>query len=66
MSTTNSNPVDSTQRCTGFVFWAVLPDGRHNSISATNLIDAPRRARTLGAKELWVKNLASGRSARMM
>ncbi len=50
---------------TGFVFWVVLPDGRHNSLTCDSLYYAPQRARSLGAKELWVKNLATGNSSRM-
>lgn len=38
------------------VFWCVLPDGRHNSVSTSNLLEAPRRARALGAVKLFGKN----------
>jgi hypothetical protein len=45
-----------------YTFWCVLPDGRHNSISTSNVLEAPRRARALGAVQLFGKNLASGQS----
>lgn len=45
-----------------FTFWCVLPNGRHNSISTDNLVDAPKRARALGAVKLFGKNVASGKS----
>ncbi len=48
-----------------FTFWCVLPDGRHNSISTENMLEAPRRARALGAVKLFGKNLANGKSFEM-
>jgi hypothetical protein len=55
----------SEERFTGFLFWVVLPDGRHNSLSCNSLYYAPQRARALGAKKLFVKNLASGNVAQV-
>jgi len=43
-------------------FWCVLPDGRHNSVSTSNLLEAPKRARALGAVKLFGKNSATGES----
>lgn len=67
MSTANTlaNQKSSEERYTGFLFWVVLPDGRHNSLSCTSLYYAPQRARALGAKSLFVKNLASGNVSQM-
>lgn len=39
---------------TSVIFYAVLSNGKHNSISTTNLIEAQQRARSLGALELRV------------
>jgi hypothetical protein len=45
------------------IFWAVLPDGRTNSVSSTNLIGATRRAReVLGATKLFVFDVKTRRS----
>jgi hypothetical protein len=41
-------------------FWCVLPDGRHNSVSTSNLLEAPRRARALGAVKLFGKQGTAG------
>jgi len=38
------------------IFWCKFADGRENSISTTNLIEAKQRARTLNASKLFVKN----------
>lgn len=35
------------------IFWAVLSDGRTNSVTATNIFEAKRRASALGAKKLF-------------
>lgn len=43
------------------IFWCKLPSGNLNSISTNNLIEAPRRARALGAAALFGKDMASGR-----
>lgn len=51
---------NTTEEFTGFVFWVVLPDGRHNSLSTNSLYYAPQRARALDAKHLYGKNLATG------
>lgn len=45
------------------IYWCVLQDGSHNSVTASNNFEAQRRARTLGARELWVKNMSSGAKA---
>ena len=42
------------------VFWCVLQNGRHNSVSTTNNIEAISRARALNAAKLFGKNLATG------
>ncbi len=39
---------------THVIFYAVLPNGKHNSVSTTNLVEAIQRARTLGARNLFV------------
>ncbi len=61
----NANTVSSEDSYTGFVFWAVLPDGRHNSVSTNSLYYAPQRARALGAKHCFGKNLATGNVFKM-
>lgn len=43
------------------VFWCKLPNGNLNSISTNNVLEAPRRARALGASALFGKDMASGR-----
>lgn len=43
-----------------YIFWCKLPGGRENSVSTDNLIEAPRRARSLGATALFGKSLATG------
>ncbi len=43
-----------------FTFWCILADGRHNSITADTLYDAPRRARAIGAVKLFCKNPVTG------
>ncbi len=43
-----------------YIFWCKLADGRENSISTSNLYEAPRRARKLGAVALFGKNLSTG------
>lgn len=48
-----------------FTFWCILADGRHNSISTNNLSEAPRRARALGAVQLFGKNGATGKTFEM-
>lgn len=45
-----------------FIFWCKLANGNENSISTNNLIEAPRRARALGAVKLFGKNTATGES----
>lgn len=45
------------------IFWCVLANGNHNSVSATNTFEAQRRARTLDAKKLFCKNFATGNTA---
>ena len=42
------------------IFWCVLPNGRHNSISTDNMLEAPKRARALGATKLFGKNMTTG------
>lgn len=44
------------------IFWAVLPDGRTNSVSSTNIIEAKRRASGLGAKKLFCFDVEKGDS----
>ena len=39
-----------------FVFWCQLPQGRLNSVTASNLFDAKFRAKALGAVTLFIKN----------
>ena len=39
------------------IFWAVLENGKNNSVSSTNVFEATRRARDLGAKNLFVFEL---------
>ena len=36
-----------------FTFWCILANGRRNSISTSNLLEAPKRARALGAVQLF-------------
>lgn len=45
------------------IFWCVLMNGNHNSVTASNIFEAQRRARTLDAKKLFCKNMQSGNSA---
>lgn len=42
------------------IFWCVFADGRQNSISTVNLIEAKQRARALNAAKLFVKNFDNG------
>lgn len=42
------------------LFWCKLACGRENSVTATNIFDAQRRARALSAKKLFCKNLQNG------
>lgn len=45
------------------IFWAVLPDGRTNSVSTTSITEATRRARNLlGATKLFVFDVKTRRS----
>lgn len=45
------------------IFWAVLTDGRTNSVSSTNIEEATRRARSLlGATKLFVFDVKARRS----
>lgn len=47
------------------IFWAKLGDGRTNSISSTNLIEAKRRAQDIGATALFVYDVASRTSRKV-
>jgi hypothetical protein len=49
----------------GFLFWCNLPDGRACSITETNLFDAPRRARELGAVTCFCKNPSTGKTMQL-
>lgn len=42
-----------------FIFWCKLANGNLNSVSTSNLLEAPRRARELGAVKLFGKNMAN-------
>jgi hypothetical protein len=44
-----------------FTFWCTLPNGQELSVSTSNLQEAPRRARALGACKLFGKNRATGK-----
>lgn len=48
-----------------FIFWCVLQNGKHNSVTADNIYEAKRRARTLNARQLFVKNIAAGQSSQV-
>ena len=48
-----------------FIFWCILENGNHNSVTADNLFDAQRRARALQAKKLFVKNTANGKTSEL-
>lgn len=45
------------------IFWCILADGRHLSISTTNRFEAPVRARAVGASKLFCLNLNTKASA---
>lgn len=47
------------------IFWAVLENGKNNSISSTNVFEATRRARDLGAKTLFVFELETRTSRKI-
>lgn len=47
------------------IFWAVLPGGRTNSVSTTNLVEARRRARDLGATNLFVFDVEKRESTKI-
>lgn len=44
-----------------FIFWCKLENGLENSVSTSNLYDAPRRARVLNAVQLFGKHLGTGK-----
>jgi len=47
------------------IFWCILHDGRHNSVTADNTFEAQRRARALNAKSLHYKNMVTKQVAEL-